>query len=341
MSKDLVLAKQDNFKIALPEVVDRFKKSDGIKQKELLSNLQTLLDFIKNRGEIEFMQEVHRTIGLCRFHIAKIKKYTRKGNCGVTFLKQQMYKWRKAYEDFDTETDYNAEFDRLIGLDILPSTNYFLSLKTGKQAITKTGDDEWNTPKEFIDVVRKFFGGEIDLDPCSNKQAQKVIQAGVYWTKEDDCLTKKWFGNVFINPPYSTNLLTPIIDHLIANLPNTNRVLCLIHNITETSVFHKLMNYCNSFVLLHGRLSFCKGDNERTSNVRGSVLFYFCNDYKEQMFERYFSPCGTVAVPMPNDYVGMTPDYKPSSEFGLTKSINNIISKKLKCHIRQISKYSL
>ena len=44
--------------------------------------------------------------------------------------------------------------------------------------------------------------GEIDLDPCSNSKAQPNVPALNHFTVEDDGLEQKWFGRVYMNPPY-------------------------------------------------------------------------------------------------------------------------------------------
>ena len=31
-----------------------------------------------------------------------------------------------------------------------------------------TLSQEWCTPQKYVDAIKEFFDGEIDLDPCSN-----------------------------------------------------------------------------------------------------------------------------------------------------------------------------
>ena len=53
-----------------------------------------------------------------------------------------------------------------------------------------------------MEAVRRFFGGEISLDPCSN--AHSTVGAETEWTlPEVDGLREKWnHRSVFVNPPY-------------------------------------------------------------------------------------------------------------------------------------------
>ena len=55
--------------------------------------------------------------------------------------------------------------------------------------------DEWATPPEMVDALGKF-----DLDPCATDRSAK---APAWYTKEQNGLSKEWFGRVWCNPPYS------------------------------------------------------------------------------------------------------------------------------------------
>jgi hypothetical protein len=64
-----------------------------------------------------------------------------------------------------------------------------------------TGEVEWYTPPDYIELARKVMGA-IDLDPASSDKAQVCVQAKSYFTVADDGLTKEWKGAVWLNPPY-------------------------------------------------------------------------------------------------------------------------------------------
>jgi len=61
--------------------------------------------------------------------------------------------------------------------------------------------NEWYTPAKYIEAAREVMGS-IDLDPASCELANQTIKAAQYYTKEDDGLSKEWYGNVWCNPPY-------------------------------------------------------------------------------------------------------------------------------------------
>ena len=66
----------------------------------------------------------------------------------------------------------------------------------GSHQSAKMGKDEWLTPPELIRAL-----GEFDLDPCAPIN-RPWPTAGGHFTREDDGLTKEWFGRVWLNPPY-------------------------------------------------------------------------------------------------------------------------------------------
>jgi hypothetical protein len=63
--------------------------------------------------------------------------------------------------------------------------------------------DHFCTPPELLKPVYEFFGGGIDLDPCSNQYA--TVEAKTKMV--DSGLDIEWEGNVYCNPPYSEKAL--------------------------------------------------------------------------------------------------------------------------------------
>lgn len=65
-----------------------------------------------------------------------------------------------------------------------------------------SGNFEYYTPVEIVDLAREAMG-KIDLDPASSDIANLYVNANQYYTIETDGLSQKWFGNVWLNPPFS------------------------------------------------------------------------------------------------------------------------------------------
>lgn len=65
-----------------------------------------------------------------------------------------------------------------------------------------TQSQHWGTPKVYVDAVKKVFGGEIELDPCSNEYS--IVTAKTeYRLPKNDGLYDSWnFKTIYVNPPY-------------------------------------------------------------------------------------------------------------------------------------------
>lgn len=63
-------------------------------------------------------------------------------------------------------------------------------------------DDEYATPPEIWRPLARAVGG-FDVDPASGAEPTPIAETR--YTRADDGLSQAWTGNVFLNPPWSTN----------------------------------------------------------------------------------------------------------------------------------------
>lgn len=77
------------------------------------------------------------------------------------------------------------------------------SMTAGRKV--NTFSQEWCTPEHIVNVVKDFYEGEIDLDPCSNKYS--IVKAKTeFILPKHDGLKEKWnFKRIYVNPPYGRN----------------------------------------------------------------------------------------------------------------------------------------
>jgi hypothetical protein len=68
-----------------------------------------------------------------------------------------------------------------------------------------SSSQQWGTPHKYVDAVRHVFGGEIDLDPCSNEFS--IVKAKTeYMLPAQDGLRESWnFSRIYVNPPYGAD----------------------------------------------------------------------------------------------------------------------------------------
>lgn len=73
---------------------------------------------------------------------------------------------------------------------------------TAGRTNSKATSQEWATPPKYVEAVRSFFGGEVDLDPCSN--AHSIVNAKTeYRLPENNGLVESWnYPRIYVNPPY-------------------------------------------------------------------------------------------------------------------------------------------
>jgi hypothetical protein len=70
------------------------------------------------------------------------------------------------------------------------------------QADQDPAKNDYATPPALWRKLAEPVDG-FDVDPCSGAESTPI--APTRFTKEDDGLTQAWHGDVFVNPPWSTN----------------------------------------------------------------------------------------------------------------------------------------
>lgn len=171
---------------------------------------------------------------------------------------------------------------------------------TGKAAYPKaefTGENEWYTPAEYVEYAREALGG-IDLDPATSDTAQKTVKAAHYYTAADDGLKLEWHGRVWINPPYSRDLMSKFIDKLVDEYTagRTQSAIVLTNNSTDTTWFRAAQEACSAICFTDGRIGFYNAaDDEISSPTQGQAFFYFGPD--PERFADVFAAVGFIVIP--------------------------------------------
>jgi phage N-6-adenine-methyltransferase len=183
----------------------------------------------------------------------------------------------------------------------LTTADFLRSMATGKDARVggftgtapafSTGRGEWNTPEVIISHVQALFGGEIDLDPCSNGAGTEAnVPALKHYTRKDDGLAQRWHGCIYLNPPYGRAIdgwVRKFIGSFAAG--DMSQGVALVPARTDTAWFRLFDAAPVCFV--SGRLRFSGMQNAAPFP---SALFYLGS--KTEAFARIFADLGTIYV---------------------------------------------
>ena len=116
--------------------------------------------------------------------------------------------------------------------------------------------------------------GSIDLDPASSAEANMTVQADNFYTEKEDGLKQEWYGNVWLNPPYSQ--ASDFVDKLLSS--DITQVIALLNNATETAWFARMVRSEKALVFHTGRMRFncpAKENQQTNATMQGQVFVYF------------------------------------------------------------------
>lgn len=175
---------------------------------------------------------------------------------------------------------------------------------TAGRTNSESTSQDWCTPPEYVNAIRRFFMGSIDLDPCSNRYS--IVDAcNEYSLPDTDGLTASWDHNtIFVNPPYGRDRArgTSIRDWLRkcaeAHLNHSSEVLALVPVATNTKHWKSYVFGAATAVafLYDTRLRFLvNGKDEGKGAPMSCAMVYWGGDYSR--FESEFIRFGAV-VPL-------------------------------------------
>lgn len=171
---------------------------------------------------------------------------------------------------------------------------------------------EWYTPSEVVEAARRVLGS-IDLDPCSCPEADSVVNAGVYYTIENDGLSHSmdWTAEtLFMNPPYG-NEVDDWANRLVYEFEdgNVKKAIAILPARTDTEWFRSFAEFPKCFVA--GRLKFWgPNDNGNSATFPTVIVALGCNlaDFAVE-FEEF----GDIYIPLDQAHLLVNPVDKEAS----------------------------
>jgi ParB family chromosome partitioning protein len=166
----------------------------------------------------------------------------------------------------------------------------YASAKDGA-ALLSSDTNEWYTLSEYIEAARVVLE-EIDLDPATCEEANKVVKAKTIYTIDDNGLSQKWKGRVWLNPPWGKEG-PAFVDKLIESYKSgqvSAAILLINAHATDTKWFQPLWDYTLCFT--SPRIKYWQSDGTKTSPTGGSVFVYFGPD--RLVFKNNFKRFGAI-----------------------------------------------
>ena len=162
-------------------------------------------------------------------------------------------------------------------------------------------NQSWGTPPKYIKAIKRFFGGSIALDPCSNEHS--IVHAKTEFAlPHNDGLREDWnYPTIYVNPPYGADRerRTTIKDWLakcaLTHQKYGSEILALVPVATNTghwkqSVFGQARTIC---FLYDTRLKFLENGLDVGKGAPMSCsMIYWGQDYDK--FHDIFIEYGAV-----------------------------------------------
>lgn len=143
---------------------------------------------------------------------------------------------------------------------------------------TSAKTEDWGTPAELVGAVRTIFGGEIDVDPCSNPWSivgarREVMlpawretveatrqQAAFHFAERlvtfGDGLVEPWAGNVYLNPPYNWRGLSAFMRRAAAYARFDTSSIMLAPSKTSLKGWQESVPRAAAVCFIDGRVEF-------------------------------------------------------------------------------------
>ena len=237
---------------------------------------------------IDTREEIARAAGVSHDTIAKVEKIeeaapapvvqaSRKGDISVNAAYQVTKMMQEEQEEIASRIQSGENAKSVV-----------LEVQKRPHVANNSGNNEWYTPSEYIEAAREAMGS-IDTDPASNDIANKVVKAEKYYTIETDGLAHDWHGNVWMNPPYSSDLITKFIEKLKEQRENYEQAIILVNNATETQWFYEIVKIASAVCFPKSRVKFYMPDGKTGAPLQGQAVLYIGNNT-----EKFISAFGGI-----------------------------------------------
>lgn len=263
-------------------------KQEAANKMNLIVGNNVSAEICENVLPIDTREEIAKAAGVSHDTIAKVEKIeeaapspivqaSRKGDISVNAAYQVTKMMQEEQEEIASRIQSGENAKSVV-----------LEVQKRPHVANNSGNNEWYTPAEYIEAARKAMGS-IDTDPASNDIANKVVKAEKYYTIETDGLAHDWHGNVWMNPPYSSDLITKFIEKLKEQRGNYEQAIILVNNATETQWFYEIVKIASAVCFPKSRVKFYMPDGKTGAPLQGQAVLYVGNNT-----EKFISAFGGI-----------------------------------------------
>ena len=263
-------------------------KQEAANKMNLIVGNNVSAEICENVLPIDTREEIAKAAGVSHDTIAKVEKIeeaapapivqaSRKGDISVNAAYQVTKMMQEEQEEIASRIQSGENAKSVV-----------LEVQKRPHVANNSGNNEWYTPAEYIEAARKAMGS-IDTDPASNDIANKVVKAEKYYTIETDGLAHDWHGNVWMNPPYSSDLITKFIEKLKEQRENYKQAIILVNNATETQWFYEIVKIASAVCFPKSRVKFYMPDGKTGAPLQGQAVLYVGNNT-----EKFISAFGGI-----------------------------------------------
>jgi len=244
-------------------------------------------------GESEWLEDVAEVRKWVNHFAAHPSTATDYRGIVDSYVLPNIWPWYEATLPEPTLEDENGQ--GLLSLDVGPRD--YQQRRGHGQGQTSSLTEDWYTHPDIIAAVRELFGGEIDLDPFTCREANRTVRATRIFTAETDGLMHSWHGNVLMNPPWGGSGNSSVKKRAVAKLVRsywegtvTQAVVVLNANATTTRWFAPLFAFPICFPAY--RIPHYGPGNAGGSPNSGTVLIYLGSNITR--FAAIFSRFGNI-----------------------------------------------
>lgn len=164
---------------------------------------------------------------------------------------------------------------------------------------------DYYTPPKYTEAARRTMGS-IDLDPATSRTANETVKAKHFYTIKDNGLGVPWFGNVWLNPPYSKTRgrsNQEIWANKLIHEYNAGRVseaILLVKSAFGYKWFEALFKKWPA-CLASERISFLLPDGTTPGQAKHATTFYFFG-YDPTRFVKFFRVWGSITDPASGNF---------------------------------------